>query len=391
MRRAGLGRYEGGAIALLLTLMLAAGLAGCRGEEAKGATSKPAVPVRAAAAARQAVPVELRGVGTVEAVATVEIKAQVGGVLSAVHFREGDEVRRGDLLFSIDPRSYETALRQAEAVLARDLAQLENARQTERRYAELLADRFISQQEYDQARTGSAAFEAAVAADRAAVENARLQLGYCTIRSPLDGRTGSLLAHAGDLIKANADAPMVVIHQLRPIDVAFSVPERELPRLRRQFASGGVTVQALLPGEETQPEEGRLAFFDNAVDTATGTIRLKASFANAAARLWPGQFLTVALELERLADAVTVPQAAVQTGQQGAFVFVLKEEGSVEQRPVDTGVTWQGRTVVAGVEPGETVVTDGQLRLYPGAKAAVQGEGESGGAVATAAAAEKKE
>jgi len=376
MREAGEKRSVGWA---LLALLLAAGLAGCTREEAKGATTKPAVPVRVAAAERQTVPVELRGVGTVEAVATVEVKAQVGGVLSAVHFREGEEVRRGDLLFSIDPRPYETALRQAEAVLARNLAELENARQTERRYAELLAGRFISQQEFDQVRTGSAALEAAVAADRAAVENARLQLGYCTIRSPLDGRTGGLLAHAGDLIKANADAPMVVIHQLRPIDVAFAVPERELPRLRRQIAAGGVTVQALQPGEEAQPEEGRLAFFDNAVDTATGTIRLKASFANETARLWPGQFVTVALELERLADVVTVPQSAVQTGQQGAaFVFVLKEDGSVEQRPVTSGVSWQGRTVVAGVDLGETVVTDGQLRLYPGAKAAVKQAQEGG-------------
>jgi len=385
MRSARETRYAGG----LLALMLAAGLAGCTKEEAKGATPRPPVPVRAAAAERQTVPVELRGVGTVEAVATVEVKAQVGGTLARVHFREGEEVRRGDLLFSIDERPFAAALQQAEAVLARDLAQLENARQNSRRYAELLDERFVSQQEYDVVRTDAAALEATVAADRAALESARLQLGYCSIRSPLDGRTGSLQAHAGDLVKANADTPLVVIHQLRPIDVAFAVPERELSRIRRQLAAGAVAVQALLPGEEARPESGDLAFVDNAVDSATGTIRLKGRFANDEARLWPGQFVAVALELGSLPEAVTVPQAAVQTGQQGTFVFVLKEDGSVEQRPVTAGVTWQGSTVVAGVEAGETVVTDGQLRLYPGAKAEVKqpAEGEKG----TAAAAEKKE
>lgn len=375
MHGAGKSRYAGGMIAALLALMVAAALAGCKKEEPK---EPPPVPVSVAEASRQSVPVELRAVGNVEAVATVEIKARVGGMLSRVHFREGEAVRYADLLFTIDPRPFEAALRQAEAVLARDLAQLENARQKERRYGELLAQGFISQQEYDLAHTDAAALEATTQADRAAVENARLELGYCTIRSPITGQTGSLQAHEGDMIKADADQPMVVIHQMRPIDVGFAVPEQELPRIRRQMAAGGVAVAALLPGEEAQPEEGTLTFIDNAVDTATGTIRLKGSFDNEAALLWPGQFVTVVLTLGRLEDVVTVPQAAVQAGQQGAFVFVLKADGSVEQRPVTAGITWEGMTVTEEVQAGETVVTDGQMRLYPGARVEVKNTAAAG-------------
>jgi multidrug efflux system membrane fusion protein len=375
MHGAAQSRYAGGTIIAFLALLLAAGLGGCKREEV---AKPPPMPVAVAEASRQSVPVELRAVGNVEAVSTVGVKSQVGGTLARVHFREGEEVRQGDLLFTIDPRPYETALRQAEALLARDQAQLENARQTERRYAELLRDRFISQQEYDIVQTDAAALAATVRADRAAAENARLRLSWCTIRSPLDGRAGSLLAHEGDLIKADADEPMVVIHQLRPIDVSFAVPEQELPRIRRQLAAGSLAVEALLTGEEAQPEAGRLTFIDNAVDTATGTIRLKGSFANEAARLWPGQFVTVGLTLGRLEDVVTVPQAAVQAGQQGAFVFVLKADGSVEQRPVQPGVTWEGMTVVEGVQAGETVVTDGQMRLYPGARVEVKNTAAAG-------------
>jgi multidrug efflux system membrane fusion protein len=377
--------------ALLAAFLFGALLGGCRKEEAKGPPARPPVPVKVAAAGRQTVPVELRTVGNVEAVATVEIKAQVGGTLARVHFREGDEVRRGELLFTIDPRPFEAALHQAEAILARDQAQLENARQKERRYGELLTGRFISQQEYELVQTDAAAFEATVRADRAALESARLRLSWCTIRSPLDGRTGSLLAHAGDLIKADADQPMVVIHQLRPIDVAFAVPEQQLSRIRQQLAAGGVVVQALLPGEEARAEEGRLTFVDNAVDTATGTIRLKGSFANAAGRLWPGQFVTALLVLGTLQDVVTVPSAAVQTGQQGTFVFVVKDDQSVEQRPVTAGIAWQGRTVVEGVQADETVVVDGQMRLTPGARVEVKSDNAGTGSQPAPAATGKHE
>jgi multidrug efflux system membrane fusion protein len=378
-------------LAALLALTAAAGLAGCRKEEAKGPPARPPVPIVVAEAQRQTVPVELRGVGNVEAVSTVEIKAQVGGTLARVHFHEGEEVRQGALLFTIDPRPFEAALRQAEALLARDQAQLENARQTQRRYAELLAGKFISQQEYDLVQTAAAALEATVRADRAAAETARLRLAWCTIRAPHDGRGGSLLAHEGDLIKADADEPMVVIHQLRPIDVAFAVPEQELPRIRRQLAAGAVAVTVLLPGEEARAEEGRLTFVDNAVNTATGTIRLKGSFANAEGRLWPGQFVTAVLVLETLKDVVTVPEAAVQTGQQGPYVFVVQADGGVEQRPVTVGVAWQGLAVVEGVQAGETVVTDGQMRLYPGAKAEVKSDNVGAGSKPSPAATGKHE
>jgi len=319
----------------------------------------------------ESVPVQIGAIGNVEAYSTVGIKSQVGGTLMHVHFKEGQDVNKGDILFTIDPRPYEAALKQAEANLARDKAQMENSRVEVRRYADLVKKGYIAQEQYDQIVTNAAALEATVNADEAAVENARLQLGYCSINAPVSGRTGSLLAHKGNLIKANADSDMVVINQIQPVYVNFSVPESDLSEIRKHIALGHVSVEALTTNNE-KPEVGKLTFIDNTVDAATGTIALKATFDNRQRVLWPGQFVTVRMTLTTIRDAVVAPTQAVQTGQQGQYVFVVKE-GSAELRPVKVGITHQDVSVIEeGLSPGEQVVTDGQLRLMPGAKVEIK-------------------
>jgi multidrug efflux system membrane fusion protein len=299
----------------------------------------------------------------------VEVRARVGGQLTGVHFQEGQEVRKGAPLFTIDPEPYRVALRQAEARLIRNQALARATREKEQRYLSLTSEGLTSRQEYDLIKADAEALEASVAADRAAVEEARLQLDWTRIAAPLTGRTGSLMAHAGDLITANGSQPLLVIHQLEPIDVSFTLPEKELARVRAALASGKLAVAALLPGEEQHPATGELTFIDNAVDTRTGTIRLKGSFANADRRLWPGQFVTALITLASFDNATVVPAAAVQTGQNGTFVFVARSDGSAELRPVVPGVTFAEVTVISdGVKSGETVVIDGHLRLYPDAK-----------------------
>ena len=355
---------------IFLALFLATALlAGCGQEQSKGPPPKPAIPVKVDQATTRTIPMQIKAVGTVEARSTVELRARVGGQLTGIHFREGDDVRKGAPLFTIDPEPYRIALRQAEARLARDLALAQTAREKERRYQVLAGEGLISRQDYDLIRSEAEALEASVAADRAAVEEARLQLAWSRIEAPLNGRTGSLMAHVGDLITANGTQPLVVIHQTEPIDVSFTIPEKELSRVRSVMQAGSLTVAALLPGEEQTPETGELTFIDNAVDTKTGTIRLKASFANGGRRLWPGQFVTVLITLGSITDATVVPTAAVQTGQQGTFVYVARSDHTAELRPVKTGIAHDGLTVIQeGVKPGETVVIDGQLRLYPDAK-----------------------
>ncbi|GAB4482873.1 MAG: efflux RND transporter periplasmic adaptor subunit [Thermodesulfovibrionales bacterium] len=311
---------------------------------------------------------QISAIGTVEPSSTVAVRAQVGGTLTRVHFAEGKDVRRGDLLFTIDPRPHEAALRQAEAALARSAAQLENARAEERRYEELVRKGYVAQTQYEQVRTNAQALEATVQADRAVVENAKLNLGYCFIRSPLDGRTGSLMVHEGNLIKANADSPMVTIHQVQPVHAGFSVPEKNLPEIKKYMTAGSLRVEAFAAKDDPEPAVGRLTFIENAVDPATGTIKLKASFENRGRKLWPGQFVNVVITLSMLRDATVVPTAAVQTGQQGQFVFVVKQDQTAEVRPVTIGPLYQDLAVVEkGLQPGERVVTDGQMRLMPGA------------------------
>jgi membrane fusion protein, multidrug efflux system len=350
--------------------------------EPTGPLTMPAAPVTVAPAAKRTMPLEIRAIGNVFASATVSVLARVGGALEEVHFRQGAEVEKGQLLFVIDPRPYEVALKEAEAYLARDQALLERAEADLKRYAELVKQDFVTQEQYDQARASAASLVATVQADEAAVKNARLQLSYCYIYAPIAGRTGDLLVDAGNLIKANGDSPMVVINQVRPIEVSFSVPEEYLPKIRLSQASSPPKVTAF-PDEQASvtPAQGSLVFVNNTVDTATGTILLKASFKNEDGSLWPGQFVNVALSLGEQADVVVIPTKAIQSGQQGSYVFVVKDDRTVESRPVVVSRTVGEETVIEeGIAPGETLVTDGQLRLAPGARVEIKvvGKAEEG-------------
>ncbi len=360
------------AIRVLLAAALAGALSGCTREQA-AAPAPPPAPVVVAQATQENVPVEVAAIANVEAYSTVSVKAQVDAQLLQVHFREGDDVKQGQLLFTLDSRPFEAVLHQAEANLARDLAQAENARAQYRRYEKLMQEGVTSQEQYDQVRTAAEAFEAVVQADKAAVETARLRLNYCTITSPIDGRTGSLIVHAGNLVKANDDPALVVINQINPIYVSFTLPEQHLAEVKKYMARSKLAVEATLPDDTAHPERGTVSFVDNNVDMATGTIRLKAVFPNAGRRLWPGQFVNVALRLTERPNAVVVPSPAVQVGQSGSYVFVVKSDQTVDLRPVTTSITANGKTVIEkGVSAGETVVTDGQLRLVPGTKVAIK-------------------
>jgi len=361
------------AIVILSPVLLSA----CSDGKPGNTQKKEAVPVSVATVIQKTVPLQVRAIGNVEAYSSIGVKAQVGGELVQVHFKEGQDVNKGDLLFTIDPRPYEAALKQAEANLARDSAQMENARVEADRYSELVRKGYVAQEQYDQIRTNVAVLEATVNADRAVVENARLQLRYCYIHSPITGRTGSLMAYQGNLIKANADSPMVVINQIQPVYVNFSVPEQYLSEIKRYMSAGKLRVEAFISREDAKPEQGVLTFVDNTVDVATGTIRLKGTFSNEKKRLWPGQFVNVLLTLTAQTDAVVVPSQAIQTGQSGPYVFVIKNDLTVESRPVVISRTLDGETVVEkGLQSGEMVVTDGQLRLIPGAKVEIKGSTE---------------
>ncbi|MBI1920050.1 MAG: efflux RND transporter periplasmic adaptor subunit [Geobacter sp.] len=363
----------------VITLVCLTFIACGKKEEPKG---RPPVPVSVAAAVQKDVPLQVRAIGNVEAYNSVAIKSQVNGTIARVHFTEGQDVQKGALLFTIDPRPFEAALRQAEANLARDLAQMRNAQEQARRYGALLKDGIVTQEQYDQLKANAEALTATVAADRASIENARIQLGYCYIRSPISGRTGNLAINVGNMVKANDVPVLVTINQINPIYATFAVPERDMVDIRKYLAMGKLKVEALVTGEEAKPEEGSVSFLDNTVDTATGTIKLKGTFANQGRRLWPGQFVNILVTLTTRANAVVIPSQAVQTGQQGQFVFVVKPDSTAEQRPVVTGISHEGFTLIEkGVRPGETVVTDGQMRLVPGAKVTVKqglGTGDRG-------------
>jgi membrane fusion protein, multidrug efflux system len=349
----------------------------CSKDKPQQSLKNMAVPVTVGTVIKKSIPVQISAIGNVEAYSTVGIKSQVGGTLMRVHFKEGQDVSKGDILFTIDPRPYEAALKQAEANLAKDNAQLENARLQVSRYDDLVKKGYVAQEQYDQIRTNSAALEATVSADKAAVENAQLQLKYCYIYSPLTGRTGSLISYEGNLIKANADTSMVVINQIQPIYVTFSVPEQNLQEIKKYMATGNLKVEAFISNEEQNPEEGRLTFIDNTVDAATGTIKLKATFSNNDKKLWPGQFVNVTMTLSTQSDAIVVPSQAVQTGQQGQYIFVVKDDLTVEQRPVEVDKTINDEAVIAtGLKGDEKVVTDGQLRLVPGAKVEIKNVSE---------------
>lgn len=331
------------------------------------------VPVVAERADRKNLPLQLKTIGNVEAFNAVSIRALVGGAVEGVYFREGQDVAKGSLLFKIDPAPYEAALRQAEANLARDLAQAKNAEEQAKRYAILAQKDYVAKDQYDQIRANADALAAVVDADRAAVENSRLQLSYCTIKSPINGRAGSVLINAGNVVKAN-DLALTTINQIVPIYVAFSLPEQNLADIKKYTARGELQVEAIIPGDE-KPARGELTFIDNAVDRTTGTIKLKGTFKNLDKRLWPGQFVDVILTLTTERDRIIVPSQAVQTGQQGQYVYVIKEDMIADLRVVTPGRNYQTWTIIEkGVTAGEMVVTDGQLRLVPGAKVEIKNE-----------------
>ena len=351
---------------VLIVLALVHLATGCsRSNASKGGSG---VPVLAAMAVVTNLPVLIDPppVGHVLPVSSVAIRAQIGGIISTVEFSEGQEVKKGDLLFTLDPRPEQAALVQARANLQRDSAQLENAKIQYDREQKLFDSKLVSQDEYDTSRAGFDALVGTVAADRAAITNADLNLEFTQMRSPVDGRTGSIQFREGNVVKSPDDV-LLTINQIHPIYVAFAVAESYLPEIRKQMRSHTLKVKASYEGMARQAPAGELTFVDNTVDTTTGTIMLKATFANEDDRLWPGQFVRVSIQLDELTNAVVVPTQAVQTGQDGDMIYVVKPDMKVDARQVKTGLTHGNWMVVSsGVQAGEKVVTDGQLRLAPG-------------------------
>src|SRR2546426_5086210 len=356
-----------GAAALLACAVLAL-LSSCTGTKA-APPSSPSVPVTAAGVEQKNVPLQIKAIGSVEAYSNVSIKTQITGELTGVFFKEGDDVKKGQLLFTLDKRPLAADMKRAEGMLAKDQAQAANAQAQARRYEALLASGVVSREEHDQIRSNADALEAAVRADKAAVENARVQIQYCSIYSPINGRTGPLMIHRGNMIKANDTPFLVSINQVQPIYATFTVPEQYLGEIKKYASASKLPIKAYIPNDTRGPAIGRLSFIDNAVDQATGTIKIKGEFANPDRRLWPGQIVDVVLTRADPPNAIVIPSQAIQSGQQGQFVFVVKPDMTVETRSVTVSRSSDGQAVVdKGLSPGERVVTDGQLRLVPGAK-----------------------
>jgi multidrug efflux system membrane fusion protein len=354
--------------ALLLIPVLIASCSSGKAEKAKPL----GIPVSVGAVVSKNVPFQIISIGNVEAYNTISVKAMINGEIIAVHFKEGQYVNKGDLLYKIDPRPNEAALRQAEANLARDTAQAKKAREDVKRYKYLMQEELVPVKDYDQIIANDEALNATLKADAAFVETNRLQLEYTSIRSPISGIAGNILVNTGNVVKAN-DVPLVTINQVNPIYVTFAVPEKTLSEIKKRMAAGKLQVQAVIPGQEKNPETGVLAFVDNAVDKTTGTIKLKGTFENKNRILWPGQFVSVTLYLYLQNDAVVVPSQAVQSGQIGQFVYVLKEDQTAEVRPVVIARTYENDSIVeAGLKPGEQVLTDGLLMVKPGAKVQIK-------------------
>lgn len=327
----------------------------------------PAVLIVAAEAVQKDVPIQIKAIGEAEAYSTVAVKAQVTGEITAVFFQEGQDVKQGDILFTIDPQPYDIALKQAQALLEKDKAQLKEAEADAQRYKDLVAKEYVTREQNDKILSNRDVLAASIKADEANMANARLQLERCTVRSPIDGRTGSFLIYRGNLIRATDASPVLVINQIAPIRVSFSVPEQDLPRIRDYRTKGELKTEAIVG--VGAPVAGALTFIDNAIDRTTGTIMLKGTFTNQDRRLWPGQFVNVVLTLTTEKNAVVVPSQAVQTGQSGLYLFVVKDDMTVEMRRPKVDRVVGGEAVIAdGVKPGEKVVTDGQLQLVPGAR-----------------------
>ncbi|HNR98430.1 MAG TPA: efflux RND transporter periplasmic adaptor subunit [Planctomycetota bacterium] len=353
---------------------LACGAAGCHGGGDSGnARPAPAVRVLAAEAVAKTMPVRLRAIGHVEPIQTVAVRPRVGGELTKVWFQEGQSVAAGETLFTIDPRPYDAALKQAEAELAKDQALLRKAEADVARYAELVKKDFVTKEQYDLFVANAESLKAGVAADEANIERARLDREFCTITAPISGRTGDLIVKAGNLVKASDDRALVVVNQMRPIYVVFTATAEFLPEFVNRPA-GSVKVIARPPADGAEPHEGVLTFMDNVIDRGSSTVMLKATFPNEREALWPGLFVDVLVVLRDEPDRVVVPTTAVQTGQEGQFVFVIKSDATVELRPVTVArMVDQESVIERGLEPGERVVSDAEFRrLVPGGRVEVK-------------------
>jgi len=374
-----MNKFSNGIFLLALLGAAISAAPGCAKRQVR-APAKESVPVTVGTAARQDVPLEVRAIGHVEPYSTVSLKARVGGEVTKVGFKDGQDVKKGELLFQIDPRPYGALLAQTRAQLERDRAVAKNAEEDSRRYADLVQKDYVTREQYDATRSNAAAAMATVKADEAAVENARLQLSYCAVTAPISARAGSVLVYPGNQVKGNDDKPLVVLNQIQPIYVSFAVPESSLAAIRQHAQPGqNLSVAASASGNPGNTQTGELTFLDNTVDPTTGTILLKATFPNQNEVLWPGEYVDVVLRLATEPGAIVVPSQAVQTGQSGQYVYVVKNDLTVESRPVTVSRMHGPLAIVAnGLQAGERVVTDGQLRLAPGSKVEIkQTEGKA--------------
>jgi len=369
---------------VVLSAAMAAGSACSRGEAeaqrpaapggGRGGGGNAPVPVTIAQVVQKSMPITIQGIGTVIAASTVAVHAQITGELTSVQFKEGDDVTEGQVLITLDKRPLEAALAQARAQYDKDKAQADNARAQAARYQDLLQRGIATREQVDQMKTQAAALDATVASDQATIENAKVQLEYATITAPMTGRTGLLQVHPGNLVRANDTQPIVTINKITPVYVSFSIPEAQLPALKRYMAqSGTLPVTAIPPTDSGKPSAGRVNFIDNAVDSTTGTIKVKGTFPNDDRRLWPGQFVNVTVTLTQDPGAIVVPSAAVQNSQSGQYVYVVKPDKTTEMRTVKVARLAGDDTVIeSGVKGGETVVTDGFLRLVPGSRVSIK-------------------
>ena len=351
---------------------------GC--SEKEQAMTRPEVPVKTAVAVQKDVPIELFANGVVEAHQVVNIKSRVDGQVMQIHIKEGQEVTKGQLIISIDDRPYRAMLEGARSNLTRDRIKWEKAKKDAVRYVDLLQKDYVTKSQAEQAQADAEALEAVVKGDEAALENAKLNVSYCSILAPISGRIGDILIDVGNIVRTGDANPMMVIHQVQPVYVRFPVPESRLPEIQAQMRRHDLSVLATPPGKQSDAKDGKLTFLDNTIDRVTGTIDLKAVFDNPDKSLWPGQFVDVFLILESQPLAVVVPSSAIQMGQEGYYAFVVKSDFTVESRQITVGIQTDGETVVEkGVAPGETVVTDGQLMLRSGVKVAVKNTADSMG------------
>jgi len=347
---------------------------GCAKQQA-APPARPATRVTVAQVIQKTMPVEVTAVGNVEAISTISIRAQVAGEVQNIHFKEGDFVKKGQVLLTIDPRPYEAALAQAKAALARDKATGKYNRAQAERYKTLFDQGVIPAEQVDSVTSAADASDAVVNADEAAVKTAELNLEYCTIASPIDGRTGTVMVKAGNLVKV-ADVPIVVINQVNPIYVNFTVPQQYWPDIKEDIERRALRVTVTIPQNSGRPVEGTLTFVDNIVDSTTGTIHLRGTFENSLNRLWPGLYVNVLLTLSQQPNATVVPAQSIVTTQQGSYVYVVKANDTVEQRTILPNRTIDNDTVIdKGLKPGEVIVTDGQVNLVPGAKIEAKNSG----------------